>query len=789
MSVIYSFFQLISKCRIEIPIIQRDYAQGRVNSKAKDVRKTIVSDLIKAVKGKKALFFDFVYGRLDNYKFIPFDGQQRLTTLFLFHKYVFERCQRISNCEHKDSCICKEILKNFTYATRQSSREFCREMVENDIIPIQRNEKVSNHVINQSWFYSDWKKDPTIMGMLEMFDEIHFQFENTKVYNEDYKSFAEKLTSGCNCPITFYFVDMGGNRLPDETYVKMNVRGKTLTPFENFKASLEQYLHETNKIELTDKNELIDRFNSNIDGKWLDLFWNVINEGKDEKELPDSAIMRFFNRHFMNVWRCWFAQNSKSEAEDEIEEYETFNKRIIHEMPLYPSKDDFVSWDIYQYILDKCGVNECLNPLFNIWDNFCEENNIRKDCQAVWNRKDGEIRWNLFEGERRNSDNRETYPSRVAFYALLKYFGEAKYSSLTLSQWMRVVWNIIENSTIDSSEPYHAALRLINKLSTNCSTIYDALANHFEGFGLGTQYHAKEQVEEEKDKAKQILHGSLHTEENIREKIIIDAESFAFFKGAIRFLFTNENGEDGWCDFEKKLGNAKKYFEKSGVKEDFKIQLTKALTIQCNNWDAQLYNKQIFNPNANTWKWILCSSIWNAPIHTILIIDNLNNITPTETLGNEGANNSILSKLATLPYDYFVKKEPNGRFRWNGKLGYYRPYGQEAITFDWGDFHRNELLNKLVDDVDKRVYIDPEIKVPDSYFRGWNIPFKFQYESQQFDFQWDANGNVYLVENGLYKLRKEDQKEYYCFNSEGIADTNIFIIEIEKLIKLRLSCE
>ena len=63
MSVIYSFFQLISKCRIEIPIIQRDYAQGRVNSKAKDVRKAIVSDLIKAVKGEQALFFDFVYGR------------------------------------------------------------------------------------------------------------------------------------------------------------------------------------------------------------------------------------------------------------------------------------------------------------------------------------------------------------------------------------------------------------------------------------------------------------------------------------------------------------------------------------------------------------------------------------------------------------------------------------------------------------------------------------------------------------------------------------------------------
>ena len=93
MNDIYSFYQLISKYQIEIPIIQRDYAQGRNNSKAADVRKTLVDNMIKAVKEDKSLFFDFVYGRVDNNKFIPFDGQQRLTTIFLFHKYIFEKCQ------------------------------------------------------------------------------------------------------------------------------------------------------------------------------------------------------------------------------------------------------------------------------------------------------------------------------------------------------------------------------------------------------------------------------------------------------------------------------------------------------------------------------------------------------------------------------------------------------------------------------------------------------------------------------------------------------------------------
>ena len=136
MNDIFSFYQLISKYQIEIPIIQRDYAQGRNNPKAEDVRKSMVSSMIKSVtEDKSPLFFDFVYGRIDGNKFIPFDGQQRLTTLFLFHKYIFEKCQSCSACHYKSNCICNDILLRFTYATRQSSREFCEQLVSNSVIP------------------------------------------------------------------------------------------------------------------------------------------------------------------------------------------------------------------------------------------------------------------------------------------------------------------------------------------------------------------------------------------------------------------------------------------------------------------------------------------------------------------------------------------------------------------------------------------------------------------------------------------------------------------------------
>ena len=553
MSDIYSFYQLISKYQIEIPIIQRDYAQGRNNAKAEDVRKFLVANMIKAVKEDKPLFFDFVYGRVDNNKFIPFDGQQRLTTLFLFHKYVFEKCQSDSGCNHRDNCIVGDILGGFSYATRQSSREFCEKLVQEKTIPeSDKRNSLTENIKNQAWFYPDWEKDPTVMGMLTMLDEIHCQMKNEN--ENDFKIFAEKLTSGCNCPITFHFVDMGEHKMSDETYVKMNARGRALTPFENFKASLEQYLEDKQHLEYEKEDNKLQilqslkkRLKEKMDGDWLDLFWN-----KNGKALPDTLMMSFFNRHFMNVWRSWYAK--KSEKKDE---YDAFNTRIQKEMPLYPTKDDFVSFEIYSYVLDKCGVDVCLSPIFNIWDALVEDKDksIEKDCQAVWNRDEEKTEWDLYQGYKSDSTT-ETYPSRVAFYALMKYFANTANTS-NLAQWMRVVWNIIENSTIDSDTSYPAALRLIEKLSVKSDTIYNALANEFKIFELGEKYHAQKQVAEEIAKAGQILNGEPRPDKKTWEEIIIEAEKYAFFKGAIRFLFTDDEGIKNWCDFDRKWENAK----------------------------------------------------------------------------------------------------------------------------------------------------------------------------------------------------------------------------------------
>ena len=71
--------------QIEIPIIQRDYAQGRKDDEATLIRDRFLDALIAAARSDEGMGLDFIYGELRSGVLRPLDGQQRLTTLFLMH--------------------------------------------------------------------------------------------------------------------------------------------------------------------------------------------------------------------------------------------------------------------------------------------------------------------------------------------------------------------------------------------------------------------------------------------------------------------------------------------------------------------------------------------------------------------------------------------------------------------------------------------------------------------------------------------------------------------------------
>ena len=242
------------KLKISIPIIQRDYAQGRKD--AATIRGKFLDEIFNRLDNDENLFLDFVYGSIEDDKFIPIDGQQRLTTLFLLHLYFAKK-------ESKDC----EYLNGFTYETRSSSREFCEKLVD-AVIDFDKGE-ISADIKNSSWFMPFWENDPTVKSMLVMIDAIHDKFKNSTFY--------DRLEN-----IKFSFLELKEFGLTDDLYIKMNARGKPLSEFENFKAEFEK--------------ELSQEIKAKLDNQWLDLFWGLKDSDKEGVDLSrvDKRYMAFF---------------------------------------------------------------------------------------------------------------------------------------------------------------------------------------------------------------------------------------------------------------------------------------------------------------------------------------------------------------------------------------------------------------------------------------------------------------------------------------------------------------
>ncbi len=276
---------------ITIPRLQRDYAQGRAGHKIGQIRKDFLSDLHNAVSNNTSCQLNFIYGKFDNItpdssgmnayqaSFLPLDGQQRLTTLFLLHWYA----------SRKEGHGAQETaFDNFSYHTRFTSEAFgdflrsvkhltadtdeitwlkesCPAWVQNAPFPTSDCDKtgkiLSRWLENKYQFSSSWKQDPTVSGMLVMLDAIHAKFH-------DVPCLLEKLTQASSS-ITFNFLPITEiSADADDIFIKMNSRGKLLTEFEYFKADFLRLLGEYHYDELEAVKQKIDR-------NWEPCFWHL----------------------------------------------------------------------------------------------------------------------------------------------------------------------------------------------------------------------------------------------------------------------------------------------------------------------------------------------------------------------------------------------------------------------------------------------------------------------------------------------------------------------------------
>lgn len=539
----YSFWKLLKKYLIEIPIIQRDYAQGR--EEETNIRKNFLEAIHKKLvedKDNPPMNLDFVYGEIKNEKLLtPLDGQQRLTTLFLLHWYLAPR-----DNENKIKEEYRNLLEKFTYETRITSRDFCNELVSEQLnknLCIKNNEEqLSIYIKEQKWFYESWLKDPTIKSMLKMLDAIDLKFKKES-------NFFEKLiTNELNkAPITFQYLPLDNFGLTDELYIKMNARGKTLTDFENFKANFERYL---------DKSDI-----HKMDNIWTDLFWEY-KTSKDGYFFIDEKFLNFFTNMTLNLY---------------VEKNELKVKKKI---------DDINIFDIYETVYED---KENVNRITILLDSLC---NIINIDNPLYKYKEY---FDVFIGhkeEEKKNDNelKLSYWHRARFYSLslflIKYKTIDDSNIYKLKKWLRVTFNLINNQLIQSPALFMNVIKGLKKLSENIDNIYEDLASKNTILGFNER-----QSEEE------ILKASLILKDNKWETLLEDGEQHWYLNGQIGFLL-----KYSFKDGDTSINLFKNYLEK------FKLLFTEDV-LNNNNYLIQraLLAKGDYLPSIKS-NYTFCSS-------------------------------------------------------------------------------------------------------------------------------------------------------------------------------------
>lgn len=652
----YTFWKLLSEKKIVIPIIQRDYAQGREDKAY--IRKNFLTQLGRSLFNGENTELDFIYGTEYRIKTTeegetvvmhPLDGQQRLTTLWLMHWYVAYKSGILAQP------VVKETLERFSYETRTSSREFCEKLCSLTM-PQSEGENIADTVRRQSWFFSVWKQDPTITSMLRMLsgtdnsdgknsdfvDGVEELFPN----DSDFQNIWNKLT-GEDCPIHFNFLPLSSSELPvsDDLYIKMNARGKALTSFENFKADLVKWVYsEENKEKkeafgktTEERNRRRAEFTSLFDNSWTDIFWE---SGKEYKRI-DELYFAFINRYLLNhlILNYKNPKTGKMYVDDFFLRQDRTDSTGKKTQPrpllfdhLYGAiyfgdvrrdGDDrriaYSDFAVYEELLSF----DVLENLQKIFENMRPPSEMSSLFPSWLNEDMKDFFIPSYTGKDivdfHKTVIKEISPislkQRVVFYGICQYLQKAgSFEADSFKHWMRVVWNIAENTNENSStQGYIRTLRIIDRLSEGCKDIYKLLdTKEF-------LTHSTPQVKEEAAKAHQInLKNASPETIGPNEDEIVDAENCAFFHGAIAFLYRDQEGKTDWKDFQTKYYHAKKLFDASGLRDSCWPDTNKVLLSYCDKWDGQLSKKTIFGCKAPNWLTILKSDDYKAPVHFLL---------------------------------------------------------------------------------------------------------------------------------------------------------------------------
>lgn len=566
-------FNLINSINnITIPIIQRDYAQGRDDNK--DLREQFIAKLFNHLENKKELKLDFIYGALDkNKSFLPLDGQQRLTTLFLLHWYIIKE-ETKNNLEEEFDY--KTLLSKFSYETRDTSRRFFNELVE---FKFEGNPKSA--ILQSYWFNDNFALDPTISGALNTLDTIHQYYQKSPQKSNLLSSLRDNV-------IVFYVLPMDQFKLTDDLYIKLNARGKVLSSFENFKADLVGFIKSDTKFDtfklLENETELYhyDLIAIKFDNVWSDLFWLESKKYLSSKEDKDNTsvdayFFRFIHRILINNYIVDYIGS-------DLNKNEVYKQLLKKEKELY-----YTNFELY-------NTNNLINTIFvsnlEIILDFYSKHyyEILEYIKPLWAS-------NAYSFSIYKIDN-FTMVERMVFDAINQYIimSHKVFDINHFKDWMRIVWNLISDPDIRSIEANKTVMNVIRNISKFSNNIYENLKEgYIDEYIESLNNIHKAQLIEEKTKATYIL-----SNPNEWGQVIYEVESYLLYEGNIDFLLTNVTSVNHLKNrflFSKQIFNTKGANE---LIENESYSLLRYLIAQYEDWNT-IQNFNFISSEVN-WK-------------------------------------------------------------------------------------------------------------------------------------------------------------------------------------------
>lgn len=508
-----NFIQSFDNKTILVPLLQRDYVQGG----REDVISIFIDSLI-----EKDTDLNYIYGYEENGCFVPVDGQQRLTTLWLLYLYLFARKHRMNNYHVE-----------MKFASRAYAQDFCERLHEHlaDLLSkLGAKEPLDEAITDQNWFILSWKSNVSVKNMLRTLRVIH-----RKINDTNFSLIWNRLVEAPVPSITFAFLQMGKDTgLDDDIYVKMNGRGRKLSVFENLKSYMDEKVSNL---------PFAKEWKVNMDNAWADMFWTNRNKQQEHPEkMDDEQLFCLYNMLIL----YHMGSGELSNTLTDIKENDPY---LYESLTAFVGKDECTDKaEIQAGIIDK-WQRAGMFPL--VWFErlrllsdgfFCFAFSKLNQLSAL---TDAFNTFTLYTGADTSEHTTHTYQLCMCegsfnrtlplLYALLAYSEGAT----SLFDWMRTMRNLILNTTINR-ENLPVVLHTIDAFSAQCKDInvYSFL-QHGPNVKAMLKVFAQSQVDEEIRKASLL---------NYYEQMT-SLENGRFFSGHIGALFRllSFDGQ-GCCD-------------------------------------------------------------------------------------------------------------------------------------------------------------------------------------------------------------------------------------------------